>query len=129
MTQARAGPDYGIGGCGSCRHVFLVTPDLRNCPLCDRPADRVLAFTGEAEVMVATAVAAAEEASQPEPPVPFTVACPHCGKLVQLQVTEEEIAVVPPPEPPPAEEPAAAAPAVSPSPGPPGPTEPATLES
>jgi len=128
MTQAPAAVSYGVGGCGACRHVFLVTPDLRNCPLCDRPADRVLAFTGEAEVIVATAVAAAEEPSQPEAPIPFTIACPHCSKLVQLEVSEEAITVVLPPPAPLEEEPAVAAPAVSPSPGPPGPTDPATLE-
>lgn len=116
MNQRPAEISYGVGACGSCRHIFLITPQLRNCPLCDRPADRAIAFTGEAETIVAVAAEAAVEASAAEPPVPISIVCPHCDQVVLLQVTEEAIAVVAPPAapspgeseaPPPADEPPA----------------------
>lgn len=115
MNPPPAEISYGVGGCGFCRHIFLITPQLRNCPLCDRPASGAIPFSGEAEDIVRVAEEAAAEASAEEPPTPIAVACPYCSKLIQLEVTQELVTAVRTPEPPPAEEPAAAAPTVTPS--------------
>lgn len=104
MTQAPSEVSYGVGACGTCRHLFLLTPELRTCPLCDRPADREIAFSEEAAVAVAVAEEAEASASAPEPPIPFTVTCPHCDQAVLLEVTQEAIMVVTPPAVPPEEE-------------------------
>lgn len=109
MNQPPVEVQYGVGACGSCRHVFLVTPELRNCPLCDRPADRVLAFAGAVEAAVAAAETSLEGEGPADAAIPFTVTCPHCDKPVLLEVTQEAISVVAPSIYPLEEEPGAPA--------------------
>lgn len=114
MTQSQAGPLYGVGGCGTCRHVFLVTPELRSCPLCDRPPDRVLAFAEAVAATVAAVEVALGESEEADAPIPYSVTCPHCDQEVLLEVTAEAITVIAPSHAPPEEWPEA--PKVEPEP-------------
>lgn len=104
MMGPPAAISYGVGGCGRCRHVFLVTPELRTCPLCDGPVGMVLAFLVEDVGSPVVEEVVREFEPEAEPPIPFTVVCPHCDQAILLEVSQEAIAVVTPSAPPPEEE-------------------------
>lgn len=96
MNQPLATPGYGVGGCVTCRQVFLVTPEGRTCPLCDGPPLQILEFPTEGPVSGPYPVPEPEAEPGPETPTEITVTCPHCDQLVILHVSEDEVAVIAP---------------------------------
>lgn len=111
MTDGSGLPEFAVGACGPCRHVFLMTPEAVTCPLCGRAPSAINPFPEAGVSAAPVEVPAAEEPAVEEEPVVITVTCPHCDKLVDLAVTQEQVAVVPsppaePPLPPPPPTPA-----------------------
>lgn len=124
MNERPTEISHGVGGCGACRHIFLVTPEARDCPLCGRPTYWVLPFSPERMEAVEVVAPEPEAPAVVEPPVPFSITCPHCGLIVLLEVTEEAIAVVTQPAVPQTEEPGAPPPTETPPAPPPAEEEP-----
>ncbi len=126
MTGSPVAPAASIGACLTCRQVVLVTPDSPNCLLCGRPPALTLPFSVAQPTVQEVPPPPVEDFAPAEEPVYIGITCPHCEQNVQLALTPDNIAVVPPaaPSPSPEPAPAAATPAEAGSAPPPEPPSP-----
>jgi len=83
-------PSYAIGACLNCRHVYLLTPTQRDCPLCMGPPRLWAPLAGVETPPYRAATPEPEEPAAPVVGFSEDLECPRCHRTITLNVIGEE---------------------------------------